>query len=40
MLAALGFATIAVFGVVRNRVTREAGLVLPGWVMAPSGFHP
>src|SRR5215211_2407354 len=26
-------------GVVRNRVTREAGLALPGWVMAPSGFH-
>src|SRR3712207_3612106 len=26
-------------GVVRNRVTGEAGLALPGWVMAPSGFH-
>ena len=30
---------ISICGVVRNRVTREAGLALPGWVMAPSGFH-
>ncbi len=26
-------------GVVRNQVTCAAGLALPGWVMAPSGFH-
>ena len=28
-----------IVGVVRNRVTCAAGLALPGWVMAPSGFH-
>src|SRR4051794_27744898 len=26
-------------GVVRDRVIREAGLALPGWMMARSGFH-
>src|SRR5215213_8525893 len=30
---------VTALGVVRNRVTHEAGLALPGGVMARSGFH-
>src|SRR4051812_3927699 len=38
-LAVSGLILIWKKGVVRNRVTRAAGLALPGWVMARSGFH-